>query len=127
MRSLILMIVAFCFVSQSGEARAKAAKKTTKSTAAAKHKTSKKITRVSRLVAPAGKGQTLRPSGRKLSREVVFEGADVNGRYHLAGGAVAKVEQEKKMNTLIGLRGNYKDRLAEERERLKRGEAAETH
>lgn len=58
-------------------------------------------------------------SGRELRREFVFDGSDVYGRYHMASGAVAKVEQEKKMISLIGLRADYKDRLAEERERLK--------
>lgn len=72
----------------------------------------------------AGRGKALKAnSGRQLSREFVFDGSDVNGRYHLANGAVAKVEQEKKMISLIGLRGDFKDRLAEERERLKRAEA----
>lgn len=69
----------------------------------------------------AGRGKALKAqSGRKLSREFVFDGTDVNGRYHLSTGAVAKVEQEKKMISLIGLPGDFKDRLAEENERLKR-------
>lgn len=68
----------------------------------------------------AGRGKALKAkSGRDLRREFVFDGTDVHGRYHLANGAVAKVEQEKKMISLIGLRADYKDRLAEERERLK--------
>lgn len=70
-----------------------------------------------------GKGKALSTqSARKVSRELIFDGTDVNGRYHSSGGAVAKVEQEKKMNSLIGLRGDFKDRLRDERERLKRQE-----
>lgn len=66
----------------------------------------------------------LRPSAgnSRLQREVVFDGSTVSGQYHAAGEAVAKVEQEKKMNDLIGMRRDFKDRLAAERERLKRGE-----
>ena len=67
--------------------------------------------------------EPIRPaSGTKLSREIVFDGSNVNGQYHSAGEAVAKVEQEKKMNRLIGIRADYKDRMSAERERLKRGE-----
>ena len=58
-----------------------------------------------------------------LQREVIFDGSNVNGQYHQAGEAVAKVEQEKKMNDLIGMRRDYKDRLASEKERLQRGDA----
>jgi hypothetical protein len=58
-----------------------------------------------------------------LSRDIVFDGASVNGKYHSAGEAVAKVETEKKLNDLIGMRRDFKDRLMAERERLKRGEA----
>lgn len=56
---------------------------------------------------------------KKLGREFVFDGSTVNGRYHSAGEAVAKVEQEKKLNNLVGLRRDFKDRLAAERDRLK--------
>lgn len=67
-------------------------------------------------------GKALKTPPKNLSRELVFDGSSVNGRYHSAGEAVAKVEQEKKMNALIGLRSDYKDRLQAERERLKKGE-----
>jgi hypothetical protein len=58
----------------------------------------------------------------KLSRDVVFDGSFVNGRYHSAGEAVAKVETEKEMVDLIGLRRDFKDRLSSERTRLKSGQ-----
>lgn len=66
-------------------------------------------------------GKKVQP--KNLRRELVFDGSTVSGQYHSAGEAVAKVEQEKKMNNLIGLRHDFKDRLTAEKERLKRGEA----
>lgn len=56
---------------------------------------------------------------KNLSREVIFDGSMVNGRYHMAGEAVATVEDEKPLNDLIGLRRDFKDRLADEYSRLK--------
>jgi hypothetical protein len=60
------------------------------------------------------------PSAKKMSRDVVFDGSTVNGRYHSAGEAVATVENEKKLNDLIGARKDFKDRLAVENARLKK-------
>ncbi len=66
--------------------------------------------------------QKAKESGKRLGREFVFDGSNVNGQYHSAGEAVAKVEQEKKMNDLVGMRRDFKDRLGAEKERLQRGE-----
>jgi hypothetical protein len=63
-------------------------------------------------------------TGEKLGREFVFDGSTVSGNYHAAGGAVARVEQEKEMIDLIGLRHDFKDRLQAERERLRNGQSA---
>ena len=60
-----------------------------------------------------------KPQQANLSREIVFDGSNVNGRYHSAGEAVARVESEKELNNLIGVRKDFKDRLAMERARLK--------
>jgi hypothetical protein len=54
-----------------------------------------------------------------LSRDIVFDGSAIKGKYHSAGEALALVEQEKNMNELIGFRRDFKDRLATERARLK--------
>lgn len=62
-----------------------------------------------------------RHGGSKLSRDVVFDGSVVNGKYLAAGEAVSTVESEKSLGNLIGLRADFKDRLAAERQRLKRG------
>jgi hypothetical protein len=65
--------------------------------------------------------QIASPSSATLSRDIVFDGSSINGRYHAAGEALAVVEQEKNMNELIGFRKDFKDRLAVERNRLKSG------
>lgn len=48
---------------------------------------------------------------KKLTQEAVFDGATVNGKYLIAGGAVSEVEQEKTLNDIIGGRKDFKDRL----------------
>lgn len=48
---------------------------------------------------------------KKLTQEAVFSGATVNGKYQIAGGAVAAVENEKTLNDIIGGRKDFKDRL----------------
>jgi hypothetical protein len=58
----------------------------------------------------------------ELSRDVVFDGSTVNGRYLSAGEAISTVEQEKKMNDLIGVRANFNDRLKADRARLGGGQ-----
>ena len=65
----------------------------------------------------AGKPSASRPADA-LSRDVVFDGSTVNGRYLSAGEAISTVEQEKKMNDLIGARANFVDRLKADRTRL---------
>jgi|GEM_PF-4572738 len=55
----------------------------------------------------------------KLSREVVFDGSVVNGKYLASGEAVSTVENEKKLNNLIGMRADFKDRLEDQRAQLR--------
>lgn len=57
----------------------------------------------------------------KLSRDIVFDGSVVKGKYLSAGEAVSTVESEKTLDNLIGVRTDFKDRLAAERQRLKSG------
>lgn len=79
--------------------------------------------------AASGKaGATPRPTPKAnstASREIVFDGSAVNGRYHSAGEAVARVEAEKNLNELIGPRRNFRDRLALERARLSKTKEVE--
>ncbi len=55
----------------------------------------------------------------KLSRDVVFDGSVVNGKYLASGEAVSTVENEKKLNNLIGMRADFKDRLDDQRAQLR--------
>jgi hypothetical protein len=70
-------------------------------------------------VKPVKKTKKATAPAKAMSREIVFDGSNVNGRYHSAGEAVARVESEKELNNLIGVRKDFKDRLAMERARLK--------
>jgi len=104
--------------SKNSGAKKKSAKK---SAAARKAPATKKV--AARKGKAAGKSAGGN-GGKQVGREFVFDGSTVSGRYHSAGEAVAKVEQEKKMNDLVGMRRDFKDRLAAERDRLK-AQAAE--
>jgi hypothetical protein len=50
----------------------------------------------------------------KLTQEAVFDGSVVHGKYQMAGGAVAAVENEKTLNDIIGGRRDFKDRLRQD-------------
>lgn len=49
-----------------------------------------------------------------LTQEAVFNGATVNGKYQIAGGAVSAVENEKTLNDIVGGRKDFKDRLKQD-------------
>ena len=51
---------------------------------------------------------------KKLTQEAVFDGSTVRGKYQIAGGAVAAVENEKSLDDIIGGRKNFKDRLKQD-------------
>ena len=124
-------------VSQSSakahKAKKSKAKKSTKAAPKSVKATHKKKSYLERVVttqgADSGTGRatpSVKPEGTdhgaRLSRDIVFDGSTVNGQYHSAGEAVAKVEQEKKLNELAGVRKDFRDRLLAEKERLQRGE-----
>ena len=50
----------------------------------------------------------------KLTQDAVFDGAVVNGKYQMAGGAVSAVENEKSLNDIVGGRRDFKDRLRQD-------------
>ena len=58
------------------------------------------------------------PSVGAKSRDVVFDGSTVTGKYLSAGEATSVVEQEKKLGDLAGVRANFNDRLRVERAQL---------
>ncbi len=57
-------------------------------------------------------------SQKKLSRDVRFNGSQVDGKYLSAGESIAEVEGDKDMGALIGIRRNFHDRLSAEKVRL---------
>jgi hypothetical protein len=57
-------------------------------------------------------------SQKKLSRDVRFNGSQVDGKYLSAGESIAEVEGDKDMGALIGIRKNFHDRLGAEKIRL---------
>lgn len=63
-------------------------------------------------------------SKKKLSRDIRFNGSQVDGKYLSAGESVAEVEGEKEMGALIGIRKNFRDRLRAENERLQANQGA---
>lgn len=65
----------------------------------------------------AGQPSAARPS---MSRDMVFDGSTISGRYLSAGEATATVEQEKKMNELIGSRADFNDRLRASQKSMQR-------
>jgi major membrane immunogen (membrane-anchored lipoprotein) len=56
---------------------------------------------------------------KSLSRDMVFTGTDVNGKYLSAGESMTTVESEKSLNQLIGMRKDFKDRMAVDKASLK--------
>lgn len=59
-----------------------------------------------------------KPSASAKSRDVIFDGSTVTGKYLSAGEATSTVEQEKNLGDLAGIRANFNDRLRAERAQL---------
>lgn len=55
---------------------------------------------------------------KSVSRDIRFNGSQVDGKYLSAGESIAEVEGEKEMSSLIGIRKNFRDRLKDEKARL---------
>lgn len=81
-------------------------------------KPASKGTKLSKKQKASGKTGPSKSKG-KLSRDVVFDGSVVNGKYLASGEAVSTVENEKKLNNLIGMRADFKDRLEDQRAQLR--------
>ena len=47
---------------------------------------------------------------KKLSKDISFNGANVDGKYLSAGESIAEIEGDKDMGALIGIRKNFRDR-----------------
>lgn len=64
--------------------------------------------------AAAAKG---RSSRAKLSTTMSFSGSRVDGQYMLPSEASAKIENEKPIEELLGLRVQFRDRMKQDEER----------
>ena len=45
-----------------------------------------------------------------MSKDISFNGANVDGKYLSAGESIAEIEGDKDMGALIGIRKNFRDR-----------------
>ncbi|MEK7356818.1 MAG: hypothetical protein AAB250_10235 [Bdellovibrionota bacterium] len=94
---------------------------------AAKSKASQnKETKTQKVESSAGSGTdsgqsapSFAPKKGRLGTDFSFSGSHVDGKFLSAGESVAEVEGEKGLGALIGIRKNFRDRLAAERARLK--------
>ena len=68
------------------------------------------ILTVAASLAFAAPEKTAAPAGKKSS-EVNFEDLLVSGQYHFSDEAVTTVEEDKVLNSLIGVRADFKDRM----------------
>ena len=55
--------------------------------------------------------QTETVKAKKSTTEMSFEDLLVNGQYHFSDEAVTTVEEDKVLNSLIGVRTDFKDRI----------------
>lgn len=53
----------------------------------------------------------------KLSTSMVFSGSRVGGQYQVPSEATAKIENEKPIEELLGLRTQFRDRMKQDEER----------
>ena len=71
------------------------------------------------LLPSLGKAATSQSRGprAKLSTTMSFSGARVDGQYMLPSEASAKIENEKPIEELLGLRVQFRDRMKQDEER----------
>lgn len=53
----------------------------------------------------------------KLSTQMAFSGSRVGGQYQIPSEATAKIENEKPIEELLGLRTQFRDRMKQDEER----------
>lgn len=56
-------------------------------------------------------------TAKRLSTDMRFSGARVGGQYQVPGEATARVENEKPIEELLGLRTQFRDRIKQDEER----------
>lgn len=69
---------------------------------------------VAHLSAAAAPKTRMKPKHQgELQTDVRFDGTTLHGQYQVPDEALAKVENEKVLNDLLGVRKHFKDRLLE--------------
>jgi hypothetical protein len=56
-------------------------------------------------------------TAKRLSTEMTFSGSQIGGQYQVPGEATSRVENEKPIEELLGLRKNFRDRIKQDEER----------
>ncbi len=56
-------------------------------------------------------------TAKRLSTQMSFSGSRVGGQYQVPGEATARVENEKPIEELLGLRTQFRDRMKQDEER----------
>jgi hypothetical protein len=79
-------------------------------------KASIRIERQTRQVRASSQVMT-KETAKRLSTDMRFSGARVGGQYQVPGEATARVENEKPIEELLGLRTQFRDRIKQDEER----------
>lgn len=58
-----------------------------------------------------------RETAKRLSTSMTFSGSRVGGQYQVPGEATARIENEKPIEELLGLRTQFRDRMQQDEER----------
>lgn len=71
----------------------------------------KAVTKTTEAKAEAAKAANADAMAGKKTTEVSFEDVLVQGKYHFSDEAVTTVEQDKVLDSLLGVRKDFKDRI----------------
>lgn len=82
-------------------------------------RTTKKKVKTEKVAEASETSTSFAPKKGRLGTDFSFAGSRVDGKYLSAGESIAEVEDEKGLDNLIGIRKNFRDRLGNERARLK--------
>lgn len=84
----------------------------TTATAATETRPTKKVTKAKVAKAKASKQLVAKKKSGELQTDVKFDDSVLHGQYQTPDEALARVENEKALGDLLGVRKHFKDRLA---------------
>lgn len=67
---------------------------------------------------PLSKQSMSRETAKRLSTSMTFSGSRVGGQYQVPGEGTARIENEKPIEELLGLRTQFRDRMKQDEERM---------